>query len=383
MQRFLHKIYLYKFLEDLVLIYPLYAVMFTEKGLEPLQLGTLFTVWSVTTFVLEIPSGAWADRYSRKHILFFGQMIRAVGYVCWLFFPNFWGFLLGFILWGVESALSSGTFEALVYDELKQLGQEKTYTRVIGRCNSMALIGLVASSFLASPAIILGYPFVLMLSSAMVCIAGLLILTLPQAQRVENTRDEAYWYTISSGLKAAIQQPKIIRLIVFLAIATALPGALDEFWTIFADEVGLPAFGLGIFLGLLCSVEALGSYFAYKLEAWPDRSLYILFLCMGLILLLAAMWYTVAALLLLMVFTTMASMIQIVFEGRLQHAITSATRATVSSFGGFMTEIGAFAVFFTFGWLAQEKDYQLSFGFFGLIVLIFGLVYVGLHFRKV
>lgn len=383
MKRFLYKIYLYKFLEDFVLIYPLYAVMFTEKGLEPFQVGTLLTTWSVTAFLLEVPSGAWADRYSRKHILFIGQVIRAIGYGCWLLFPTFWGFLLGFILWGVESALSSGTFEALVYDELKQLGQESTYTRVIGRCNSMALIGLVGSSFLASPAILLGYPFVLILSSVVVGIAGWLILTLPQAHRVESTREEAYWHTLTAGLKAATRQPKVLRLIIFLAIVTALPGALDEFWTIFADKVGLPTIALGIFLGLLCSVEALGSYFAYKLEDWPDRSLYFLFFCMGLFLLLAAWWYTVAALVLLVMFTTIASMIQIVFEGRLQQAITSDTRATVSSFGGFLTEIGAFTVFFTFGWLAQEKDYQLSFGFFALIVLIFGLVYVALTFRKV
>lgn len=65
----LNKIYLYKFLDDLVLIYPFYVLMFTDFGISPAQIGILLAVWSITSFALEIPSGAIADKYSRKNIL--------------------------------------------------------------------------------------------------------------------------------------------------------------------------------------------------------------------------------------------------------------------------------------------------------------------------
>jgi MFS family permease len=381
-QRFLRKIYLYSFLDDFVLIYPLYAVMFTEKGMAPLQVGTLFTVWSVTAFLLEVPSGAWADRYSRKHILFIGQVIRAVGYACWLVYPTFWGFLAGFIFWGIESALSSGTKQALVYDELKQFGREADFTKVIGRCRTFSLAGLVVSSFLASPGILLGYPFILIGSSCSVLLAGLVILTIPQAHKVDSTGEEAYWSTLTTGLRGAFQQPAVLRFIIFLALATALPGALDEYWTIFADEAGLPDYGLGIFLGVLCTLEAIGSFFAHYVEKRKDRFFHFLFLFIGLLLLLAAYWFNVAALALLIVFTLTATIIQIIFEGRLQHAIEGNTRATISSVGGFLTEIGAFIVFFTFGWMAQEQSYREAFGAYGVIIMLVGMIYLIFNFRK-
>ena len=102
MKKLLSIIYAYKFFDDFVLIYPLYAIMFADSGMTPWQIGVLLAAWSASSFIFEIPSGAWADRYSRKHILFIGQVIRALGYLSWLFFPNFLGFLIGFILWGIK-----------------------------------------------------------------------------------------------------------------------------------------------------------------------------------------------------------------------------------------------------------------------------------------
>ena len=78
----------------------------------------LFVIWSTTAFVLEVPSGAWADTYSRRKLLVLGALISALGYAAWITVPSFAGFALGFVLWGMSSALISGTFEAFVYDEL-------------------------------------------------------------------------------------------------------------------------------------------------------------------------------------------------------------------------------------------------------------------------
>ena len=61
----LGKIYAYKALDDLILIYPLYAVMFVDHGVSPSQLALLFAVWSAVGLALEVPSGVLADHFSR------------------------------------------------------------------------------------------------------------------------------------------------------------------------------------------------------------------------------------------------------------------------------------------------------------------------------
>src|ERR1700684_453103 len=119
MRRFLAAAYAFKFFDSFILIFPLYAVMFVDAGLTPVQISIVLIAWSATAFTLQIPSGVIADRWSRRHILACAQLARAAGFVVWLFYPHFWGFLVGLVLWGVKSAFTSGTFEALLYDELK------------------------------------------------------------------------------------------------------------------------------------------------------------------------------------------------------------------------------------------------------------------------
>ena len=79
-------------------------------------------VWSATTFLLEVPSGAWADVVSRRLLLALSAAVNGVGYALWVAVPGYAGFLAGFVLWGLSSALASGTFEAFTYDELDAAG---------------------------------------------------------------------------------------------------------------------------------------------------------------------------------------------------------------------------------------------------------------------
>ena len=130
MTRFLAKLYAFKFFDSFILIVPLYAVMFVDAGLSArADLGGPDSLVG-DRFVLQIPSGVIADRWSRRHILAGAQLARAAGFVVWLFYPHFWGFLAGLVLWGVKSAFTSGTFEALLYDELKAQGRAHDYTRI-------------------------------------------------------------------------------------------------------------------------------------------------------------------------------------------------------------------------------------------------------------
>lgn len=75
-----------------MLICPFYADMFVDYGLSGLEVSLLFAVWSWsgTCIALEVPSGALADRFSRKRATFaglaFGALLLALGlvYTVWM-----------------------------------------------------------------------------------------------------------------------------------------------------------------------------------------------------------------------------------------------------------------------------------------------------------
>ncbi|HUW21502.1 MAG TPA: MFS transporter [Candidatus Bathyarchaeia archaeon] len=229
MKSFIYKIYALSFFSDLVFIYPIYTVMFADKGLNALQISILLMVWAGTSFLLEVPSGVLADKYSRRNILFGAELVRIIGYTFWLLMPNFLGFLIGFILWGVKSAFTSGTFEALVYDELKANGEENKYIKIQGVVQSLHYIAFIFAGVGASLAVSFGYSFVLVASILSLTVSSISILLLPKARMVQSTGEKKYFKLLKEGLEFSIKIPTVLGIIVFIALAQALFGALDEY----------------------------------------------------------------------------------------------------------------------------------------------------------
>ncbi|NCS32362.1 MFS transporter [bacterium] len=382
MKDFLWKIYAYKFFDDFVLIYPLYAVMFTDFSMQPWQVGVLLGVWSVTSLLFEVPSGVWADMYSRKNILFLGQLIRVVGYAIWLLYPTFWGFAAGFVLWGIKSALTSGTFQALIYDELIRLKQEQQFTKVYGRAKTLSFIAIVCASLGASFAIHYGYQVVLLLSCFSVVVSGFAVLQLPQVPIIQSTHEKEYFSLLKEGVKNITNNKVILKIVMFLAFVLSLGGALDEYWPIFAHEVHLPDTGLGILLAIISGVQACASYVAYKFSQRSNMFFYALFTLNGIFLFCAAYIFEMWVLIFLVIFGFLFTIVQIVFEGKLQDIIESATRATVSSINGFLTEVGVIIVYVLFGAVSQVSTYQIGFIFFACVIMVIGAFMIGLSIRS-
>jgi MFS family permease len=67
--------YTYLFLDDLVLLYPVYTLLFSDSGLSVWQISSLFVIWSVSSILFEVPSGAIADSTSRRRLLVIGPLL--------------------------------------------------------------------------------------------------------------------------------------------------------------------------------------------------------------------------------------------------------------------------------------------------------------------
>ncbi|MBT3342403.1 MAG: MFS transporter [Gemmatimonadetes bacterium] len=384
MTSFLPRLYAHCFVDELMLIYPFYAVMFVDHGLSPIEISTLLAVWCAVTLILEVPSGVLADRHSRKALMVFGTVLRAAGYACWALFPGFWGFLAGFVLWGTEGALGSGAFEALVYDELKHAGRESEYARVVGRCRSLGQMGVVVSGAIAAGAIALGYGVLLFASSAAAIVAGLLMLSLPTVAPVAPigaTGFKAYTATLRAGIGEVVLRPFVRRLVLFAALAMSLGGTLEEYWPILLAEMDMPAYALGLFLSILWSAQAVASLVAHRFVDLSDRTIYATFTFSGVLLFGAAWSLHVAALGLILIFVFVLQAIDIIYDARLQAAIPSEHRATASSVKSFGSEVGGLIVVMAMGAIVTGRSYQVGFEWFGITITLLGAIYLLLTLR--
>ena len=105
-------------LREVIPIYPLYAVMFLDSGITPLELSYLFVIWATVGLLLEVPSGALAGAFLRKWLIVASGFLKSLGFISWFLWQDFWGYALGLVLRGCGSTLRSGAFEALLYESL-------------------------------------------------------------------------------------------------------------------------------------------------------------------------------------------------------------------------------------------------------------------------
>ena len=378
MTSFLARVYAFNFFDKFILIFPLYTVMFVDAGLKPVEITVCLTAWSVTSFVLQVPSGVIADRWSRRHILAWSQLVRGVGFVVWLLYPHFWGFFIGLQLWGIKSAFTSGTYEALLYDELKARGRAEGYTRIFGRTRAIQSGGVLLAALGAAVAARFGYAAMLVASLVSVALATVAAVSLPPAPPAASAREHDYLAHLRSGLAASFREPAVLSILAFSAIVLALGAALEEFWPVFGAKVGLTRPIIAVFVGAQNAVEVLVSLIAYRLSGLPTRGFYALFAFGGLLLAIAAGLFTPSAMLLLAVYSGLMKLVGVVFEGRLQHAITSDRRATIGSVKGFLAQIGITALYMSFGPVAAWTSYRIAFMACGVAGVAIGLTYLSL-----
>ncbi|MES3028040.1 MAG: MFS transporter [Pseudomonadota bacterium] len=377
MRGVLAKIYAYKALDDLILIYPLYAVMFVDHGVSPSQLALLFAVWSAVGLALEVPSGVLADHLPRKHLLAAGQLIRAAGYACWLLFPSFWGYLAGFVLWGVKGALQSGAFEALVYDELDRRGASHAYAKVIGRARAAGIIAILVAMLAAVGVHKLGgYQLLMVLSIAVVIVAAVVAITLPSAPRVQSTGEVDYAAHLKQALRETLRTPAILRPMLVVVTLWTLGGSLDEFWGIYGEEAGLSRDAIPVYYAATYATSAVAAALAYRLSGVRTAALYGVVILAGGVLMAAAHLMSPAGMLLLAAFAGLVKLIDINFETRMQHAIPTERRATIASLAGFLWTLGSIGLYLAFGQIAERWSYAAAFMTFGVVMALSGAAFL-------
>ncbi len=90
MKRFELLLYAQQFAHQCVPIYALYVLMFSERsGLSTGQISILFGLWTLVAVVSELPTGALADRFSRRNFIIYGKLLEAVAFTIWIIQPTF------------------------------------------------------------------------------------------------------------------------------------------------------------------------------------------------------------------------------------------------------------------------------------------------------
>jgi MFS family permease len=340
-------------------LYALYAVMFAENGLSDAQISTLFLIWSSVGIIAEVPTGAVADRFSRRGALVSAGVLQAAGYAVWILFPGFAGYALGFVLWGLGGALASGSLEALVYDGLDVLDATEQFPRLLGRITAAGMIAQLPAAVAATVLFALGGYWLVGWVSVGCCLtAAALALTLRDVRPTQRTADGAtpdqddepelgYFATLRVGIAEAVTRPEVRVMVLVVAVMEGLD-ALEEYFTLVALDWGVAVEWVPIATIAIPLVGAAGAWWGTRRPTaggFNPRTLAIVLALSAVLLGLSDWLGKPAGLAGVAVFYGLYRVVLVAVSGRLQDRIEGPARATVSSVASLGSEFAAIAVY--------------------------------------
>ncbi|MDW3848190.1 MFS transporter [Micromonospora sp. BRA006-A] len=368
-------LYGYAFLTDLVLLYPLYVLLFADTGLSVGQISSLFVLWAAAGIVLEVPSGVWADAVSRRLLLCLAPLLAAAGFALWVLLPSYPAFAVGFLLWGAGGALRSGALEALVFTELERLGAADRYARLIGRTRTAEVLGAVGSGVLAGPVYALGGYLAVGAASVATCLLAAAVAARfpehrpppsapvpggePDGPRASAAPGEGpgddgpgWLDSLRLGLREVRADRRVRAAVLLVAAVTAIWGGLDEYTGLLAADTGMAEVGVPLLLLLVWAGMTVGGLLAPLGERLSHRGYAGLLVFAAAATAAGALLRHPAGFVLLAAAFAAFQLATVLADVRLQARITGSARATVTSLAGMATDLTIVAFYAGYGLLA-------------------------------
>ncbi len=353
------RVLLYHASRDLVPLYSVYSLLFADHGISASHISVLLIIWSATSFVFEVPSGAWADSFDRRHLLVVSALVYAAGFATWMTWQTFPGFALGFVLWGFSSALMSGTFESLLYDELVERDAADQYPSLIGWAHSTAMVANLVATAVAAPLLAVGgYQLVGWASVAICGGQALLAATLPVSITARRPTHDSplseteratsrYLAMLRAGLAESRHHPDVRRVLLLAAAMVGLT-AYDEYFPLVARAHGVATSDIPLLIAITVAGQAIGTALVGRTARLPARAIGALLAVGALLVSLGALVTPYAGFVGIGIGYGMLNNAMLVGETRLQDTITGPARATVTSVLGLLEEVVALLVYAAF-----------------------------------
>lgn len=344
----------------------IWMIYLAYKGLSLLEIGIVESIFHITTFVMEVPTGTIADLYGRKTSRILGGIIFFISVYVLLIADTFWGFAFAFVLTALGYNLESGAGEALLYDSLKELDRTSEFMKYNGQIEiAMQLSGLVAlpvGGYLATR----NYSFAIGLTMVTAFVSILISLFFEEPKTIErssmrNGMINSMKKQIAESFELFKKVPMTGYLIIVMQLFSLFYTTVWFYIQNYYKTMHLTEFQIGLILAAAAVLGASFAALAHRVEAVVKP--------LGILkwipfIAVACYWGIALKPLYYGFFVILAGlegMYYVVLSDYLNRFIPSSQRATVLSFGSMCFSAMMIFLFPGFGYLGDVFGLSIAF----------------------
>ncbi len=365
--------------------YPVFAVIQLDYGLTLAQFAILNTIWAIAIVLLEVPSGALADRIGRKRMVVIASVLMVAEMAVLAFVPLgnntivFWAWVVNRILSGAAEAAASGADEALAYDSIPHEEQKTLWPKILARLmrlSSLAFVtamlvgaaiydpglvnrvlGWIGADVALTKADLIRFPVYLTLVNALFAVVVSSQMKEPPLE-TECGGEDSLWSGILRAGRWILDRPLVCGII----LAALVHDSVLRLFTTSASEyyrlIGIPVAWFGV---IGAAFSAIG-IFAPKLAGWlvANRSMAMNYTVLTLVALAGLGGVALAiphwGVLFVAFFGLGFSLINFFTSHYLNALVDSRQRATVLSFRGLALNLGFGGISLVYGGLLRQMQ---------------------------
>ena len=144
-----YKFAAYGFLKNLRLFEPFILLFFKAAGLSYTQIGILYAIKEVSIYILEIPTGVYADAFGRRRSMLMSMVSYIIAFFIFFSFSSFWLFAVAMVLYALGDAYRTGTHKAMILEYLKIRNILHKKVEYYGATRSYSQLGSASNALLA------------------------------------------------------------------------------------------------------------------------------------------------------------------------------------------------------------------------------------------
>jgi MFS family permease len=365
-----------RFLSSLYFYHQVITLYFQARGLNYVQINSLWGIIVGVQALAEVPTGIIADKIGRKYSIVIALSLQFFGELIFIFANTYALFVLVCIIAGIGFSFLSGCFEAMMYDSLKSIHKERDMQRVAGLNGSFALaatmIGSAVGGFITANLQLSRFIHSIVLTAFFVFLSLLASCLLKEPGSEYGRAKESSFRLFKDSLHLFKKNRSLRRIIFLSLLATPFLNYLLNFYPPYFVNAHVNGYLFGVTLAAASFLGVFTSRYAYLFEKTLGvrKGVLLAVLLPGVFYFLMAFISHPIISIVLVVFAFGSMHIQKpIFLDYLNRHIESRNRATVLSLvnvtSGFYVAIMGLLI----GFLA---DISLSYSFIfmgGLIIL--------------
>lgn len=380
-KRQIYLLHLTGFFTGTVFWYGIEKVFMQSIGFDALHIAINSAIMVTATVLFDVPSGILTDKWRRTYVLIIANFLSLASSLLLGISHEPVLYACGTILNGIYVVTYLTAYPSILYDTLKEHGQEHLYSKHAGMNAGLMMTGYALSS-LAGGYIAhyagLRAPFLWSILPAALNIGLLCLLREPAVHR--TSKPKKILGHIRASTRIIVLSPSLRYLAGFLILATMLRLTTNEFNGLYYVALGFSAITIGYVNAGKWLASAFGRMIAHRVG---QRRVFMLlplfFICYALFSIISSWLGTVFYLLSFVAYGLAWNEAETSIQGKSPSELRTTTLSLITFVGNAIM----IPLSIAFGWIAQYHSVFRAFQVFACIGIAFVAVWLARGYRIV